>query len=171
MPSARFMVSVPGGPENLERLGVHLLPFQVERPLERLPDFPSEITVPSAWNGRNGNIVPFQFFFYVESLERRADMQAARCTASTLNAGFAAAPPMKPPPMPPAATRKPHKRFSGAGRGEVAATIPRRLRAVLRRLRASAGRGRRNANGKRQPLNWRLVSDVGEVSDRPSLSF
>ena len=127
MPSVSFMVGVPNGPENLERLGVHLLPFQVERHLERLPDFPSEITVPSAWNGRNGNIVPFQFFFYVESLERRADMQAARCTASTMNAGFAAAPPMKPPPMPPAATRKPYRRFSGAGRGEVAATIPRRL--------------------------------------------
>lgn len=100
MPSVTFMASVPSGPENLERLGVHLLPFQVERPLERLPDFPSEITVPSAWNGRNGNIVPFQFFFYVESLERRADMQAARCTASTMNAGFTEALPMKPPPMP-----------------------------------------------------------------------
>ena len=95
-----FMVSVSSGPENLERLGVHLLPFQVERPLERFPDFPYEITVPSQWNGRNGNIVPFQFFFYVESLERRADMQAARCTASTMNAGFTEALPMKPPPMP-----------------------------------------------------------------------
>jgi hypothetical protein len=75
MPSVRFMVSVPSGPENLERFDVHLLPFQVERPLERLPDFPSEISVPSQWNGRNGNIVPFQSFFYVENLERRADMQ------------------------------------------------------------------------------------------------
>jgi hypothetical protein len=75
MPSVRFMVSVPSGPENLERFDVHLLPFQVERPLERLPDFPSEITVPSQWNGRNGNIVPFQSFFYIENLERRADMQ------------------------------------------------------------------------------------------------
>ena len=97
MPSVSFMVGVPNGPENLERLGVHLLPFQVERPLERLPDFSSEMTVPRAWNGRNGNIVPFQFFLYVGSLERRADMQAARCTASTLNAGFTEALPMKPP--------------------------------------------------------------------------
>ena len=131
-----FMVSVSSGPENLERLGVHLLPFQVERPLERFPDFPYEITVPSQWNGRNGNIVPFQFFFYVDSLERRADMQAARCTASTMNAGFAAAPPMKPPPMPMAATRKPYKRFSGAGRGEVA----KRRRAPVSRFLAASGR-------------------------------
>ena len=36
---------------------------------------------------------------------------------------------------------------------------------------STEGRGRPNASGKRQPLNWRLVSDVGEVSDLLSLSF
>jgi len=82
MPFFDFMASVPSGPENLERLGVHLLPFQVERPLERLPVFPSEIVVPSRWNGRNGNIVPFQCFFYVLNLERQPACRAARCTAS-----------------------------------------------------------------------------------------
>jgi len=47
-----------------------------------LPDFPSEIVVPSRWNGRNGNIVPFQSFFYVVNLERQPACRAARCTAS-----------------------------------------------------------------------------------------
>ena len=82
MPFFDFMANVPSGPENLERLGVHLLPFQVERPLERLPDFPSEIVVPSRWNGRNGNIVPFQSFFYVVNLERQPALRpldADRC--------------------------------------------------------------------------------------------
>ena len=131
-----FMVSVPGGPENLERLGVHLLPFQVERPLERLPDFPSEITVPSAWNGRNGNIVPFQFFLYVGSLERRADMQAARCTASTLNAGFTEALPMKPPADALGGHQKALQAIFGRWTWGGSQTMPRRLWAVLRRLRA-----------------------------------
>ncbi len=70
-------------------------------------------------------------------------LQAARCTASRCDRSVTApackpwaAPLVRPHRCPRDERQGTYKRFSGAGRGEVAATIPMRLWAVLRRLRA-----------------------------------